>query len=76
MKEYLIYGKRTGLVVNGEPVYDKTFKALDSFGRRVTRLSQAMSYASKEDAEELLQNPSTLEKINAGLVKFDIRPAK
>lgn len=75
---FLLYGKRTGLVnpETGEPVYDKTFRALDSFGVRVTKLSDAMSYATKEDIQDLLNKPKTKAAIEAGLVEFDIRKAK
>ena len=75
---FLLYGKRTGLVnpETGEPVYDKTFRALDSFGVRVTKLSDAMSYATKEDIQDLLDKPKTKAAIEAGLVEFDIRKAK
>ena len=54
MAEYLIYGKRQGQLINGVPTYDKTFRALNSFGLRVTKLDQAMSYATKEDAQEII----------------------
>lgn len=40
---YLIYGKGPE---------DKAFKALDAKGCRVSKLGNAMSYATKEDAEE------------------------
>ena len=75
---FLLYGKRTGLVnpETGEPVYDKTFRALDSFGVRVTKLSDAMSYATKQDIQDLLDKPKTKAAIEAGLVEFDIRKAK
>lgn len=75
---FLLYGKRTGLVnpETGEPVYDKTFRALDSWGCRVTKLSDAMAYATKEDIQDLLDKPKTKAAIEAGLVEFDIRKAK
>lgn len=75
---WLLYGKRTGLVnpETGEPVFDKTFRALDSYGCRVNKLSEAMAYAEKSDIEALLAKPKTKEAINAGLVEFDIRRAK
>ena len=53
MSAYLIYGKRTGKKVDGEPVYDKTFRALNYRGIRVTKLSDAGTYATKEDAQEV-----------------------
>lgn len=75
---YLLYGKRTGLVnpETGEPVYDKTFRALDSQGCRVTKLTDAMAYAEKKDIQLLLDKPKTKAAIEAGLVVFDIRKAK
>ena len=75
---YLIYGKRTGLVdpQTGKPVYDKTFRALDSWGIRVVKLMDAMAYATKEDAQELLDKPGTKKRIEDGLVQFEIRKAK
>lgn len=54
MSEYLIYGKRQGQLIDGVPTYDKTFRALDSRGKRVIKLDQAMSYATKEDAQEII----------------------
>lgn len=75
---WLLYGKRTGMIhpETGEPVYDSTFRALDSFGVRVNRLVDAMAYAEKSDIEELLAKPKVKAAIDAGLVQFDIRPAK
>ena len=75
---YLLYGKRTGLVnpETGKPVYDKTFRALDSRGFRVNKLSEAMAYAERSDIEELLNKPKTKAAIEAGLVVFEIRKAK
>lgn len=75
---YLLYGKRTGLVhpETGEPVYDKTFRALDARGVRVNKLTEAMAYAERSDIEELLNKPKTKAAIDAGLVEFDIRPAR
>ncbi len=75
---YLIYGKRTGLKnpETGEPVFDKTFRALDSYGCRVTTLANAMAYAEKEDAQALLDKSKTKAAIEAGLVQFEIRKAK
>ena len=75
MPQYLVYGKRT------EPVYyptlrqthgpDKTFKALNEYGERVTKLSDAFSFASREDAQEFLD----AHKHRAGCV-FEIRKAR
>ena len=75
---YLLYGKRTGLVnpETGEPVYDSTFRALDSYGVRVSKLANAMAYAEKSDIEALLNKPKTKAAIEQGLVQFDIRPAQ
>ena len=62
MAEWLIYGKRT------EPWWDshnkmrkpdKTFRALDAKGIRVNKLEDAMSYATKEDAEEVIAKKGT-----------------
>ncbi len=78
MGSWLLYGKRTGLVnpETGDPVYDATFRALNSYGVRVNRLADAMAYAEKSDIEELLNKSKTKAAIEAGLVQFDIRPAK
>lgn len=78
MSQWLLYGKRTGLrsPITGEPVYDKTFRALDAAGVRVNKLTDAMSYAEKEDIQALLDKPKTAAAIKAGLVQFDIRRAK
>ncbi len=78
MAQWLLYGKRTGLIdlETKQPVYDKTFKALDSYGVRVNKLSDAMSYAEKSDIQEILDKPEIKANIDAGLVKFDIRRAK
>ena len=74
---YVIYGKRTGLRdKHKKPVFDKTFRALDSVGRRVTTLTNAMCYATKEDAQDILDKPATKKLIDAGLVLFEIRKAK
>jgi len=74
MSEFLLYGKRTGLPdKNGNPVFDKTFRALDAWGVRVNKLSDAMSYATKEDALEVLQSDIIQKNIKEGLVEFDVR---
>lgn len=57
----------------GNPVFDKTFRALDSNGIRVNKLSDAMSYATKEDALEIIQSEKIQSNIKAGLVEFDVR---
>ena len=76
MSTYLIYGKRTGLRVHNVPVFDKTFRALTYSGVRVNKLSDAGTYATKEDAQEKLNKPLTKKRIDAGLVVFEIRKAK
>lgn len=65
---YLIYGKRTRLVNNGGP--DKKFAALDAKGHRVTKLSNAMSYATKEDAQAIIN------ALGLDGCEFEIRKAK
>ena len=72
---FLIYGKRTGKPVNGEPVYDKMFKALDYSGKRVVKLADAGTYATREDAQEVIDK-NCKPMIDAGLCKFEIRKAK
>lgn len=77
MVGWLIYGKRTGLLnKQKKPVFDKTFRALNSVGQRVTTLSDAMCYAEKEDAQAILDKPATKKLIDEGLVIFEIRKAK
>jgi hypothetical protein len=75
---WLLYGKRTGLVntKTGKPEYDATFRALNAKGVRVSKLVDAMAYAEKSDIEAILNKPKNKEAIDAGLVEFDIRPAK
>lgn len=74
---WLIYGKRTGLTGKShKPVFDKTFRALDSAGRRVTTLTNAMCYATKEDAQFILDKPANKKLIDDGLVIFEIRKAR
>lgn len=65
MSVYIIYGKRIGK--------DKTFRALNSKGVRVNKLSEAMAYATKEDALEVLESPMIKQKIKEGLLEFDVR---
>ena len=76
MTSWLIYGKRTGLSHKGKPVFDTYFRALDSKGCRVTKLQDAMSYATKEDAQEILDKFVAKNIIEQGLVQFEIRPAR
>lgn len=52
---------------------DSRFAALDARGRRVSRLDQAMSYATKEDIQEILDRPGVKARIERGEVAFDIR---
>lgn len=75
MSSYLIYGKRTGKPVDGEPIYDKTFRALDYFGKRVTKLEQAGTYAERADAEDVVERRCR-ELIDKGLIEIEIRKAK
>ena len=72
---YLIYGKRTGLIVDGVPTYDKTFRALRYDGVRVNKLSDAGEYATKEDAQEVLDKKCQA-YMKKGLCQYDIRKAK
>lgn len=69
MAVYIIYGKRTGF--NNK--YDKTFRALDPNGIRVNKLENAMAYATKEDALEILNKPEIQDNIALGLLEFDVR---
>ena len=55
MAVYIIYGKRMGK--------DRTFRALDANGVRVNKLKDAMAYATKEDALEILEKPNIKENI-------------
>jgi len=65
MAVYIIYGKRVGK--------DKTFRALDANGVRVNKLENAMAYATKEDALEILEKSNIKESIEKGLLEFDVR---
>lgn len=74
MAAWLIYGKRTkpwrdkhGHLVDP----DKNFRALDSYGVRVTKLSDAFSYATREDAQERIDRAHPQD----GVI-FEIRKAK
>lgn len=73
---YLIYGKRTGKIVDGQPVFDKRFAALDYNGVRVSKLANAGEYATREDAQEVINKPSNQELVKEGLVIYEIRRAK
>jgi len=77
MASFLLYGKRTGLPdKNGEPVFDKTFRALNWDGIRVSKLSDATAYATKEDAQERIDSTKGKEWQEQGLVVFEIRRAR
>lgn len=72
MSEYAIYGKRIGLKVNGIETFDKTFRALNYQGVRVNKLTDAGTYATKEDAQEVI-NKKCQEYIDQKLVLYEIR---
>lgn len=77
MATYLVYGKRVeGYYDSGMRKYlepHKTFRALNYNGERVTKLEEAGSFASKEDAEQWLFDPK--KKIRSQW-KYEIRKAK
>ena len=78
MSQWLIYGKHLTPWIDSkgklrEP--DKIFRALDARGVRVTKLDNAMSYATKEDAQEVLDKPGTKARIEKGEVIFEVRRA-
>lgn len=75
MASWLLYGKRTGMIVDGSPVYDKNFKALRYDGVRANKLSEAGEYATREDAQEVIDKRCQ-PAINAGTAVFEIRKAK
>ena len=78
MSQWLIYGKHLIPWIDSKGKMrdpDKTFRALNAQGVRVTKLSDAMSYASKKDAQELLDKPGTKVRIEKGEVCFEIRKA-
>ena len=58
---FAIYAKRCGLKLNGIPIYDKQFRALDYQGVRVSRLANVGTYATKEDAQAILDKLCQLE---------------
>lgn len=72
---YIIYGKRTGKQMNGQLVYDKTFKALKYDGTRTTSLSDAGEYATLADAKQIF-NAYCQPQIDAGTALFEIRKSK
>lgn len=65
---YIIYGKRTESINGYGP--DAKFAALDSRGKRVTKLTEAMTYATREDAQSIIDKHS-----KEGVI-FEIRKAK
>lgn len=73
---YIIYGKRTGMLDdNGNPTHDKTFKALNYEGQRVNVLTDAGTYAEKQDAQDII-NTRCKTAIEQGLAVYEIRKAK
>lgn len=72
---YAIYGKRTGQIVDGEPVYDKMFKALGYDGIRVAKLADAGTYATREDAQEVVDKKCK-EYMDKGWTQIEIRKVK
>ena len=72
---FAIYAKRCGLKVNNIPVYDKQFRALDYGGVRVFKLTDAGTYATREDAQEVLDTKCR-EYAEAGLAQYEIRSVK
>lgn len=78
MAEYLIYGKHLTPWQDSKGKWrdpDSRFAALTAGGVRVSRLDQAMSYATREDAQAVLDKPLTKARIERGEVCFDIRRA-
>lgn len=75
MPSYLIYGKRTQPIrdTNTGELYgpDSRFAALTYGGKRVTKLTDAFEYATKEDAQERIDKMGG----KPGVV-FEIRKAK
>lgn len=74
---YLIYGKHTKEWWNKQRRRwedpDKTFRAIDYKGVRVTKLENAASFATKEDAQDYLDKYADP---NRDDVAFEIRKAK
>lgn len=78
MSQYLIYGKHLTTWIdkkNKKREPDKTFRALNARGVRVNRLDDAMSYATIEDAQEVLNRPGPQARLSKGEVEFQIRRA-
>lgn len=72
---YLIYGKHTKEWWDGKMRQppDKTFRALNYKGVRVTKLEDAGSFAEKSDAEEYLAKKKDPSRTD---VVFEIRKVK
>lgn len=72
---FLIYGKRTQPILNTDTHEymgpDSRFAALDYSGKRVSKLTDAFEYATKEDAQERIDKMGG----KPGVV-FEIRKAK
>lgn len=81
MAEFLIYGKVNKRCYFNHKWHEPqpTFKALNYFGERVSRLADADSYATKEDAQEKI-NKAKRNHEKIGLkpddILFEIRKAK
>lgn len=73
MSNWAIYGKRTQ-VIPGIDKPDSTFRALTYSGVRVNKLSDAGTFATKEDAEEHLAKKN--KNGNKPGVVFEIRKLK
>lgn len=79
MSQWLIYGKHLKPWVDSKNKWhepDATFRALNYRGVRVTKLVDAGEYATREDAQEVLDRPLTKAKIENGEVALEIRVAK
>lgn len=77
MSGYIIYGKilRDCTIGTSKHEANKTFRALDKYGVRVTRLKDAYIYPTKEEAEERIRKAN--EKFGyEEYVKFEVRKAK
>ena len=70
---FAIYGKRTEILPGMEKP-DLTFRALTYNGVRVSKLQDAGTFATKEDAEEHLER-NNKKGIKPG-IKFEIRTIK
>ncbi len=75
MGQYLVYGKRTEAIYNTDTHKymgpDSSFRAINEKGERVTKLDDAFSFATKEDAQDFLN----AHKPKQGVV-FEIRKVK